>query len=112
MGQNQSIKNQNQSIKSQNNNIQLSCTDDLMCKNIDSKRSIPGQPPVLVCPDAKCQAGTCVCGSSCVKDPYTGICCSRLEKIESKTGNDTTTFCIEDTVKPVVDKYVENFKYL
>ena len=37
------------------------------------KRSIPGQDPVLVCPDTKCLAGNCVCGTLCVKDPYMGI---------------------------------------
>ena len=65
------------------------CSDDLMCQNINSKKSTPDNM-VLVCPDAKCLGGTCQCGKKCKKDPYSGICCSDIEK----KGDDA--FCIEN----------------
>lgn len=72
----------------------MACQDDLMCQNIDAKRSTVDNM-VLVCPNAKCLAGTCSCGPGCEKDPYTGICCSKVEK--DANGN---TYCIEDVYKP------------
>lgn len=77
-----------------NRAMTMACIDDLMCQNIDSKRSIPGQDPVLVCPDAKCVSGNCICGNNCVKDSYTGICCSEIEE-KIINGNEKITFCIE-----------------
>ena len=74
---------------------QTTCTDDLMCQNIDSKRSKPGKDPVLVCPNAKCVAGSCQCGPDCEKDPYTGMCCSEIEERTIPGSNQKTTFCIE-----------------
>lgn len=76
-----------------NNSEVMACQDDLMCQNIDSKRSTVDNM-VLVCPNAKCLGGTCSCGPGCERDPYTGICCSRVEK-----GNGTT-FCVENVYKP------------
>lgn len=77
----------------------ISCIDDLQCQNINSKMSVPGQPPVLVCPSAKCVGGTCDCGSDCKKDPYMGFCCKDVETIKSfdSSGHeDVNTFCIEN----------------
>ena len=51
-----------------------------MCKNVDSRRSTPGNT-VYVCPNAYSEAGLCKCGPNCERDPYTGICCSRIETI-------------------------------
>ena len=78
--------------------MQMSCQDDLMCQNIDSRRSVPGKTPVLVCPDAKCVSGKCVCGDNCERDPYTGMCCTEVEerKVNTPQGEYTTTFCIEE----------------
>jgi len=74
---------------------QMSCQDDLMCKNIDAKRSTVDKM-VLVCPNAKCLAGTCDCGAGCERDSYTGICCTRIEK--DANGN---SYCIEEPYKEV-----------
>ena len=76
---------------------EISCTDDLMCQNIDSKKSVPGQDLVLVCPDAKCVSGKCSCGDNCTRDPYTGMCCTRIEErvVQTPMGEEKTTFCIE-----------------
>ena len=71
----------------------MSCQDDLMCQNIDAKRSTVDNM-VLVCPGAKCMDGTCSCGPGCERDPYTGICCTRVEK--DANGN---TYCIEEPWK-------------
>ncbi len=84
------------------------CFDDLVCQNIDSKRSTPSNL-VLVCPGAKCDGGTCKCGPNCERDPYTGICCSKVEKqvVQVPSGEidmfgkpvvrtDTYTYCIEN----------------
>lgn len=75
------------------NNEIMACQDDLMCQNIDSKRSTVDNM-VLVCPNAKCLGGTCSCGPGCERDPYTGICCSKVEK-----GPNGTTYCVEDVYK-------------
>lgn len=75
------------------------CTDDLQCQNINSKLSIPGKDPVLVCPSAKCVGGSCACGSECKKDPYMGFCCKDVEVIKSINGQGNEsidTFCIEN----------------
>lgn len=69
------------------------CSNDTVCKNFDSQRSTPNKL-VMVCPHAKCSGGKCVCGSGCVLDPYTGICCSRIE-----TDSRGNTFCIEEPHK-------------
>jgi len=84
---------------------QMSCTDNLMCQNIDSRRSVPGQDPVLVCPDATCVAGKCQCGDNCDKDPYTGMCCTKLIERVVKTpmGEEKTTFCVEGEGDPLLD---------
>jgi hypothetical protein len=72
----------------------ISCTDDLMCQNINSSKSEPGKPIVLTCPTAKCVFGTCECGSKCKRDPYTGMCCKDVIT-EVKNGN-VDTYCIEN----------------
>jgi hypothetical protein len=72
---------------------QMSCQDDLMCQNIDSKRSTVDNM-VLVCPNAKCLGGTCSCGPGCERDSYTSQCCSRVEK--DANGN---TYCVEEPYK-------------
>jgi hypothetical protein len=80
-------------------NFDYSCQDDLQCQNIDSKNSLPGKTPVLVCPEAKCVSGTCECGSKCKKDPYMGFCCKDVEEriVNGKNGEqEKTTFCIEN----------------
>jgi len=84
---------------------EMTCSDDLICQNIDSRRSVPGQDPVLVCPDAKCQEGKCVCGPGCVKDPYLGICCKSIETevIQTPMGEQINTYCVEGP-----DKMVDN----
>jgi len=92
MGQNQSNKQNNQKKQMA---FAMSCQDDLMCQNIDSKRSTVDNM-VLVCPNAKCVDGTCSCGSGCERDTYTGMCCSKVEK--DANGN---TFCIENEYKNV-----------
>lgn len=81
--------------------MQMTCTDDLMCQNIDSKRSVPGKTPVLVCPEARCMGGRCSCGDNCERDPYTGMCCTGIEErtVNTPDGDFTTTFCIEDPMK-------------
>jgi len=89
MGNNQS----GQQMQMQMQNRQMSCQDDLMCQNIDAKRSTVDNL-VLVCPNAKCLAGTCSCGPGCERDPYTGICCSKVEK--DANGN---TYCVEEPYK-------------
>lgn len=68
----------------------MTCQDDLMCQNIDAKRSTVDNL-VLVCPNATCGGGKCSCGAGCELDPYTGICCSKVEK--DANGN---TYCVED----------------
>lgn len=88
MGNNQS--NQQMHMRA---NQQMSCQDDLACQNIDSKRSTVDNL-VLVCPNARCQGGTCDCGPGCERDSYTGICCSKVEK-----GPNGTTFCVEEPYK-------------
>ncbi len=89
---NNSVKNNStkNNFKSGNN----SCTDDLMCQNINSSKSRPGKPLVLTCPSAKCVAGTCDCGSKCKRDPYTNICCKSVIK-ETKNGR-VDTYCVEN----------------
>lgn len=87
----------NTSSPMQSMSREITCTDNLMCQNIDSSRSVPGQDPVLVCPNATCQAGRCVCGLGCTRDPYTGICCKRVEERSSPNGQ-KTTFCVESDV--------------
>jgi len=72
---------------------QMTCQDDLVCQNIDAKRSTVDNM-VLVCPNAKCLGGTCSCGPGCERDSYTGICCTRVEK--DSNGN---TYCIEEPYK-------------
>ena len=72
---------------------QMSCQDDLMCQNIDAKRSTVDNM-VLVCPNAKCTDGTCSCGVGCERDQYTGICCTHVEK--DTNGN---TYCVEEPYK-------------
>jgi hypothetical protein len=89
MGNNQPRQFQMQ----QGMNTQMACQDDLMCQNIDSKRSTVDNM-VLVCPNAKCLGGTCSCGPGCERDPYTGICCSKVEK--DANGN---TYCVEEPYK-------------
>src|SRR5437868_1296775 len=81
--------------------FQNTCQDDLQCQNINSTLSVPGKDPVLVCPEAKCVSGSCVCGSKCKKDPYMGICCKDV--VEKKYGDyinsslmNKTSFCIEN----------------
>lgn len=76
---------------------EIMCTDDLMCQNIDSKRSIPGKDLVLVCPKATCLAGKCMCGNDCERDPYTGMCCTSIEErvTQTSSGQEKVTFCIE-----------------
>jgi hypothetical protein len=91
MGNNQSGHQMAMAAMSQE---QMACQDDLMCQNIDSKRSTVDNM-VLVCPNAKCLGGTCSCGPGCERDPYTGICCSKVQK-----GPNGTTFCVEDVYKP------------
>jgi hypothetical protein len=88
MGNNQS-NHQMQMV----NQEQMACQDDLMCQNIDSKRSTVDNL-VLVCPNAKCLGGTCSCGPGCERDPYTGICCSKVQK--DANGN---TYCVEEPYK-------------
>ena len=92
MGNNQTQKMQQQPQRAFQQ--QMSCQDDLMCQNIDSKRSTVDNM-VLVCPNAKCLGGTCSCGDGCERDSYTGICCSKVEK--DRNGN---TYCIEDQYDP------------
>ncbi len=89
--------NESKSTVFQSMQQEMTCTDDLMCQNIDSKRSVPGQDLVLVCPNATCQAGRCACGASCERDPYTGMCCKGLEKrvVQTSQGQHKTTFCLE-----------------
>lgn len=70
------------------------CQDDLQCQNINSTLSVPGKDPVLVCPEAKCVSGACVCGSKCKKDPYMGICCKDI--LEKEYNGNKTSFCIEN----------------
>jgi hypothetical protein len=72
---------------------QMACQDDLVCQNIDAKRSTVDNM-VLVCPNAKCLDGMCSCGPGCERDPYTGICCSKVEK--DSNGN---TYCVEEPYK-------------
>lgn len=79
------------------------CSDDLMCQNINSKKSTPGNI-VLVCPDAKCSGGTCQCGKKCKKDQYTGMCCNDIEKV----GSDT--YCIENFDGSTSLSYSEYFQ--
>ncbi len=78
----------NKPIKNKINNTNY-CTDDLMCQNINSNKSTPDNI-VLTCPNAKCIEGTCNCGDECKRDPYTGMCCKDVEKIN----NDF--YCIEN----------------
>ena len=84
----------NNSIRDRFESEKISCTDDLMCQNINSTKSKPGKPLVLTCPAAKCVDGTCDCGSKCKRDSYSGMCCSHVEK---KTVNgQVNSFCIEN----------------
>ncbi len=85
--------NQQKQMPQQAFQEQMTCQDDLMCQNIDSKRSTVDNM-VLVCPNAKCLDGTCSCGVGCERDPYTGICCSKVEK--DANGN---TYCVEEPYK-------------
>lgn len=74
------------------------CTNDNVCKNIDSRRSTVDKL-VYVCPKAKCLnsrkagGGKCSCGKGCSRDPYTGLCCSKVEK--KRINGELFTFCIE-----------------
>ncbi len=77
--------------------FQMSCQDDLMCQNIDSRRSTPDNM-VLTCPGAKCLDGTCSCGPGCERDSYTSMCCTRVEK--DANGN---SYCIEEPYKKPVE---------
>jgi hypothetical protein len=79
------------------------CSDDIMCQNINSKKSTPDNI-VLVCPEAKCVGGTCQCGKKCKKDPYTGMCCNDIEKV----GNDT--YCVENFGNSTSLNYSEYFR--
>lgn len=104
MGNNPSTKSANKLAYQQYQQGQqmMGCQDDLMCKNIDAKRSTPGNL-VLVCPNATCLEGVCDCGVGCERDTYTGICCSKVEK--DANGN---SYCIEDEYKEEVNpKYKE-----
>jgi hypothetical protein len=93
MGNNQSNKLQNQ-LQKQRNMQQMTCPDDEMCKNIDSNRST-AYNIIYTCPEAKCVGGTCSCGAGCERDPYTGMCCSKVIREHG------TTFCEENVwVKP------------
>jgi hypothetical protein len=74
--------------------FQNTCKDDIQCQNINSTLSVPGKDPVLVCPEAKCVSGACVCGSKCKKDPYMGICCKDV--VEKQYNDYKTSFCIEN----------------
>jgi hypothetical protein len=99
MGNNNSTPTTRQgNLKKPMKMMRMSCSDDLMCQNINATKSIPGQTPILVCPDAKCMAGTCECGPDCKKDPYTNMCCKSIEERVTKTssGEQKTTFCIEN----------------
>lgn len=68
---------------------QMTCQDDTVCKNIDSKRSTVDNI-IYTCPMAACVDGTCQCGPGCERDPYTGMCCSKVIK------SNGTTFCEEN----------------
>lgn len=84
------------------------CSNDMDCMNPYSYGSEPGttcavvdgqlkcspNQPVFSCPDAKCVDGSCVCGSKCKRDPYSGMCCQGFETIRGQT------FCIEVTKSP------------
>lgn len=74
--------------------------DNNMCKNIDSKNSIPGREPVYVCPNATCNAeGGCDCGKGCVRDPYTRMCCKNLTASKDMFGK-ITYYCHEGDINP------------
>lgn len=100
----------NSKKKSPQKSEQSFCIDDLSCQNIDSNRSVAGGDIVLVCPSAKCAGGTCICGPGCVRDPYTGMCCSSIEVTEAN--NYKTSFCKEDvydanrTPKPFIPESI------
>lgn len=66
------------------------CQNDFTCKNIDSKRSTT-ENIVFVCPNAEYLDGACNCGQGCEKDPYTGMCCTKVERDDN--GN---YYCIEE----------------
>lgn len=77
----------------------ISCVDDLQCQNVNSKLSIQGETPIVVCPNAKCVYGSCECGADCKKDPYTGTCCKDIEisqSTDSRGNQSVNTFCIEN----------------
>jgi hypothetical protein len=100
MGNKQIAKNPKNSRMSNSRNRQMnnsmSCQDDMMCKNIDSNRSTVDKL-VYVCPNATCNGGNCDCGPGCEKDPYTGMCCSKV--IKEVVNGQTYTYCIEDPYK-------------
>ncbi len=111
MGNDQSLRNeqsmrknvQRKHFKNSNKRSQMaqnvSCIDDLQCQNINSSKSVPGQPPVLVCPSAKCVMGSCECGTECKKDPYMGFCCKDVQVVKTVNGQGSEsvdTFCIEN----------------
>lgn len=70
------------------------CYSDEDCMNLDSFSSGPKKGLVYSCPTAKCVTGSCQCGSTCKKDPYSGMCCQGLKTIRGDT------FCIENTAMP------------
>jgi len=70
-----------------------SCYHDEDCMHLDEDKSTWSNL-VYACPSAKCNEGTCQCGTGCMVDSYSGICCQGLEMI----GSDS--FCIMSTGQP------------
>ncbi len=70
------------------------CYSDEDCMNLDSFSSGPKKGLVYSCPKAKCVTGSCQCGTTCKKDPYSGMCCQGIKTIRGDA------FCIENTAMP------------
>jgi hypothetical protein len=70
-----------------------SCLKDEDCMNLDSYSS-SGENLVYACPGSTCTKGTCVCGSNCKFDKYSGSCCQGLEEINGEQ------YCIENITRP------------
>ena len=90
---------QSPQTSTQLNTSGYSCSHDEDCMHLDEDKSTWSNL-VYACPNAKCNEGTCQCGSSCVLDSYSGICCQGIDII----GSDS--FCIMSTESPQTSTYV------